>query len=143
MDHLKRLCVRDQVTEKIHFLGWQSSLKAFSFMQLADVNIIPHKSNAHTDNTIPHKLFHSMMVGKPLLVSTSDPLKRVVNETASGLVFQANDPRDFAEKIKVLYEDKEMAKKYGENGRKATLEGNLNWDFEQTKLINLYKQILN
>jgi glycosyltransferase involved in cell wall biosynthesis len=143
IDHLNKISERDEVSDKVHFLGLQTNVKSFSFMQLADVNIIPHKSNAHTDNTIPHKLFHSMMVGKPVLVSSSDPLKRVVNETTSGLVFQANDPKDFADKIITLYEDRELAKKLGENGRKITLEGDLNWDFDQANLIKFYKQILN
>ena len=110
-------------------------------MKFADVNTIPHKSNGHTDNTIPHKLFQTMMVGKPVLVSSSDPLKRVVTSTQAGLIFKAGSAEDMALKIKQLYQDKILQTTMGENGLKATLAGSLNWEFDQQALISLYKKI--
>jgi glycosyltransferase involved in cell wall biosynthesis len=112
-------------------------------MHLADVNIIPHKSNEHTDNTIPHKLFQSMMSGRPLLVSSSDPLKRLVNSTSSGLVFEANNPQDFATKALMLYNDRKLGETLGANGRQITAEGTLNWDTEQQTFIRFYETVLN
>ena len=139
--HLNSLCNELEVSHHVHFLGHQSFAKFYSFMHLADVNIIPHKSNQHTDNTIPHKLFQSMMSGRPLLVSSSDPLRRLVNSTSSGLVFEANNPQDFATKVLTLYNDRTLGNTLGANGRQATTEGNLNWDTEQLQLIHFYRSL--
>ncbi len=141
LDHLNSLCNELEVSQHVHFLGHQSFAKFYSFMHLADVNIIPHKSNQHTDNTIPHKLFQSMMSGRPLLVSSSDPLRRLVNSTSSGLVFEANNPQDFASKVLKLYNDRTLGNTLGANGRQATAEGNLNWDTEQLQLIHFYRSL--
>jgi len=141
LDHLNSLCNGLEVSKHVHFLGHQSFAKFYSFMHLADVNIIPHKSNQHTDNTIPHKLFQSMMSGRPLLVSSSDPLRRLVNSTSSGLVFEANNPQDFASKVLTLYNDRTLGNTLGANGRQATAEGNLNWDTEQLRLIHFYRSL--
>jgi glycosyltransferase involved in cell wall biosynthesis len=141
LEHLNSLAKRLDVSAHVHFLGHQSFAKFYSFMHLADVNIIPHKSNQHTDNTIPHKLFQSMMSGRPLLVSSSDPLRRLVNSTSSGLVFEANNPQDFASKALMLYNDRAMANTLGANGRKATAEGDLNWDTEQQQLVHFYNSL--
>ena len=141
LDHLNSLCNDLEVSQHVHFLGHQSFAKFYSFMHLADVNIIPHKSNQHTDNTVPHKLFQSMMSGRPLLVSSSDPLRRLVNSTSSGLVFEANNPQDFASKILTLYNDRTLGNTLGANGRQATAEGNLNWDTEQLQLIHFYRSL--
>ncbi len=141
--HLQRVSIEAGVAGHVHFLGHQAFDKFYSFMHLADVNIIPHKSNEHTDNTIPHKLYQSMMSGRPVLVSSSDPLKRVVNATASGLVFTANNPQDFAAKILLLYHDKNLCNTLGRNGKNATAEGTLNWDHEQILLIDFYKRLFN
>lgn len=141
MGHLQRLAESKQVQDKVFFLGRQPFEKFYSFMKFADLNTIPHKSNGHTDNTIPHKLFQTMMVGKPVLVSSSDPLKRVINLTKAGVVFKAGDPQDMALKIKQLYKDKEQQRIMGENGIKATLQGDFNWEHDQQKLIGLYKKI--
>ncbi|MDH4089028.1 MAG: glycosyltransferase family 4 protein [Cyclobacteriaceae bacterium] len=141
--HLQNVTKAAEVEDHVHFLGYQPFDKFYSFMHLADVNIIPHKSNEHTDNTIPHKLFQSMMSGRPLLVSSSHPLKRVVNATSSGLVFNANNPQDFAAKILLLYQDKDLCNTLGNNGKRATANGTLNWDAEQIILVDFYKRIFN
>jgi glycosyltransferase involved in cell wall biosynthesis len=82
-----------------------------------------------------------MMSGRPLLVSSSDPLRRLVNSTSSGLVFEANNPQDFASKVLTLYNDRTLGNTLGANGRQATTEGNLNWDTEQLQLIHFYRSL--
>ena len=137
MKNLQRL-VTERKLSNVHFLGYQPFSKFFSYMSLADVNVIPHQSNGHTDHTIPHKLFQGMMTGKPILVSSSAPLKRVVESCQSGLVFKAGDESDFATKVNELYSDRELCAMLGANGKKATLEGDLNWEHEQEKLLDIY-----
>src|SRR5690606_16054350 len=98
----------------VHFIGYQPFRKFYSYMSQASVNVIPHQSNGHTDNTIPHKLFQGMMAGKPLLVSSSAPLKRVVEACGSGLVFEAGNPQDFADKVKQLAADPALCERLGQ-----------------------------
>ncbi len=140
MDSLK-LLVEELKLSNVHFFGYQPFSKFFSYMSLADVNVIPHQSNGHTDNTVPHKLFQGMMTGKPLLVSSSAPLRRIVETFNSGLVFEAGNPKDFSDKVNSLYENKNHREELGNNGIKATREGNLNWETTQKILVDLYKTI--
>ncbi len=140
MNSLQKL-VRSHSLQNVHFFGYQPFSKFYSYMSLADVNVIPHQSNGHTDNTVPHKLFQGMMTGKPLLVSSSTPLKRLVEKYQSGLVFEAGNSRDFAEKVLMLYNDSSLSKKLGNNGKRVTLEEDINWEHDQKKLINLYQML--
>jgi glycosyltransferase involved in cell wall biosynthesis len=142
MDRLKAQVLELNVSRQVYFLGHQPFAKFFSYMRFADVNVIPHKSNAHTDNTVPHKLFEAMMVGKPVLVSSSTPLKRIVSSTNSGLVFQAGSSHDCSEKILELFENKELCHRLGNNGVQATLHGGLNWETTQKSLIDLYRSLV-
>ncbi len=112
-------------------------------MHLADVNVIPHQSNGHTDNTVPHKLFQGMMAAKPLLVSSSAPLKRLIDQHEAGLVFSAGDSKDFADKILELYQNKDLRNQLGENGRKVSMDGQLNWETTQKTLVQLYNSLFN
>ena len=125
----------------VHFFGYQPFSKFYSYMKLAAVNVIPHQSNGHTNNTVPHKLFQGMMAGKPLLVSSSAPLKRLVEKYQSGLVFEAGNDRDFARKVEELFGNESFSMALGENGRVATLIGKLNWDEDQHHLVNLYQKL--
>lgn len=142
MESLKSL-VNQQHVHNVHFLGFQPFSKFYSYMHLADVNVIPHQSNGHTDNTVPHKLFQGMMAARPLLVSSSAPLKRLVDQHHAGLVFSAGDPKDFANKVLELYQNKGLRTQLGENGRRASMDEDLNWETTQRTLIQLYISLLN
>jgi glycosyltransferase involved in cell wall biosynthesis len=141
MENLKRHVESLDLSNRVFFLGRQPFSKFYSFMRHADVNVIPHKSNSHTDHTIPHKLFQGMMVGKPVLVSSSAPLKRIMDIAKAGLVFHAGDAEDLANKITLLYTDKNLCKQLGDNGIRATIEGKMNWETDQVVLLELYKNI--
>lgn len=141
MAYLRELALRKNVADRVHFLGRKPGHLFYSYMKYADVNIIPHKSNGHTDNTIPHKLFQAMMVGKPVIVSSSAPLKRIVTHTQAGLVFEAGNAQNLAEVIGSLYKAKNLQKELGENGIKATTHGNMNWEHDQQNLVELYRQL--
>ena len=82
-----------------------------------------------------------MMSGKPLLVSSSAPLKRLIEKHQAGLVFEAGNYLDFADKVKVLYTNSELRNQLSKNGIKASLEGDLNWETTQQELINLYQSL--
>jgi glycosyltransferase involved in cell wall biosynthesis len=140
MSNLRAL-VEQLGLRNVHFLGYQHFPKFYSYMRHASVNVIPHQSNGHTDNTVPHKLFQGMMAGRPLLVSSSAPLKRYVEACESGVVFQAGDDKDFAAKVMILYKDAALSSKLGANGIRATVNGSLNWETTQTSLIKLYQSI--
>lgn len=142
MNNLREKVIKQNLENRVIFLGRQPFTKFYSFMKFTDANIIPHQSNPHTDNTVPHKLFQAMMVGKPVIVSSSAPLKRIVSEYGSGVVFEAGDQKDLAEKIMKLYQDKSLQHECGINGKKATLNGTLNWENEQEKLVALYSKLL-
>lgn len=141
MSFLKNLCNKNGIEQSVFFLGRQPFEKFYSYMRFASANIIPHKSNGHTDNTVPHKLFQAMMVGRPLIVSSCSPLKRIVKAANSGVIFEADNAKDLSEKILLLFRNKDLQKELGENGIKATIQGTLNWEHEQKSLQSLYNTL--
>lgn len=140
MRYLEALVAKYQLANQIKFFGRQPFHRFFSFMKYASANIIPHKSNGHTDHTVPHKLFQAMMVGKPVIVSDSAPLKRIVEIAQSGLVFEADNSVDLSKKIVELYQDNSLQERLGRNGIQATGE-KLNWETDQQKLVALYREM--
>ncbi len=129
------------VEDKVQFFGYQPFNKFYSYMSNASANVIPHNFNGHTNNTVPHKLFQSMMAGKPLIVSSCKPLKRIVNNTNSGLVFEADNARDFARCVRELYNDKNLREKFGENGRQQSISGEYNWEVTAHSLMKVYQNL--
>ena len=140
---LEILIEQYNLSEQVKLYGYQPFSTFFSFMSQADANVIPHHSNAHTDNTIPHKIFQCMQVKRPLVVSSSTPIRRVVEETASGVVFEAGNPRDVARVLRNLYENRDLRDRLAQNGYLATQEGAYNWEHTEQTLLNLYRHLFN
>ena len=140
VNKLKTLTEELNLSEHVTFHGQRPFSEVLSFMSVADINIIPHISNEHTDNTIPHKLFQIMMSEKPLLVSSSPTLARVTRKYDAGWIFDAGNPRSFASKIHEITCSQELAKKKCENALEAAM-GELSWENEQIKLIKLMDSI--
>ncbi len=140
---LTDLARSNHVLDRVKINGYQPFYKFFSYMSYADINLIPHNRNGHTDNTIPHKLFQGMMVAKPVLVSDAPPLKRIVEAADSGLVFEAGNPEDFADKVERIFLNKEIANRLGTNGFNATTKGDFNWENTSKELVAMYEEITN
>ena len=141
-DWLENLIQQHGVEEQVKINGYQPFSKFFSYMAYADINLIPHNRNGHTDNTIPHKLYQGMMVAKPVLVSDAPPLKRVVESLESGLVFEAGNAKDFAQKVEQLYLDKALYAQLGQNGYNATVNSDSNWEATGKQLVTAYHTLL-
>ncbi len=128
-------------SEYLELVDWVPSYKVNSYIAASDVCLVPHNDYEHTQTTVPHKLFQYMMMKKPVVVSSCRPLKRIVEETQSGIVFRVNDPSDLARCLVNLYRGGDVdAKKYGENGQKAAL-GSYSWKNDSKRLIKMYHNL--
>jgi len=137
-DSLKELAKTEGVEQMIEFTGWKSYKEMQRYFGRADVCLIPHVKNDHTDSTIPHKLFQYMYAGKPTIASNCIPIQRIIEETNCGLVYTYDKPEDFARKIIMLEHSPELYNKFKVNGIKA-VETQYNWDRDKQRLINIYE----
>lgn len=137
---LKELVAKYNLTKSVIFVGYRPFEEVSTIMQQTNVNIIPHLANAHTDNTIPHKLFQIMMSKSLLLVSSCKPLQRIVKKYDAGLVFKANDAKDFSEKVIDIHQNYNQYQIKTENAFNAVMHKDENWEAESAKLLSLYTE---
>jgi len=141
MRHLKNIITKEEINkQKIIFTGYKPFSKMYSYLNICDICLVPHNYSEHTDTTIPHKLFQYMLMRKPAIVSNCRPLARIVKETKSGLVFQANNAEDLARKILILFNNKKLRVQLGRNGERAVLK-KYNWQNDAEVLLSLYRSL--
>ncbi len=128
------------LTGNVVFEGWQPQENIRSFVKRADVGLIPHVKSVQTDASIPHKLGYYMSEELPVITSNCTSLERMVKEHHAGLVFESENPQDLANKINEILNSETVAKKLGENGKKAA-EKTFNWDSTIQPLINFYANL--
>ena len=128
------------LNECVKFWGKVPFQRVSSYMIHSDVNIIPHNSNRQTEAVIPHKLFQSMLSGRPTLVSSCAPLKRVIQSCDGGWVFEADNPASCAQQLVRIYQAQEEEMKRVERA-KAAASGPLSWEASGDRLSDFYARL--
>jgi glycosyltransferase involved in cell wall biosynthesis len=136
---LERLTKRLDLSGCVDFVGWVDVPEMYRHIQLANLGIIPHRRNPHTDSTIPNKLFDYMALAKPVVASDLTPLERIISETGCGRTFRAEDPDSCARAL-IECSESSLACALGENGRRAVVE-KYNWHVAGKALMELYESL--
>lgn len=139
-DELKELAESLGVNDCVTFTGRLPLDEAMEEVRQASIGLVPHLKSPHTEATVPHKLFQYMALGRPVLVSDCAPLKRIVEETDSGGVFEAGDANSFAKQALALGADSETLAAAGAAGRAAAL-GEWNLEHEADALVGMYDEL--
>lgn len=102
----------------------------------ADIGVIPYPPNRlHFSYAMPAKLSDYMASGKPIISTNLKEIENLIKTYKCGLV--AKDWKEFELHIERLYFDRDLARKLGENGRKAA-EKHFNYEIlADTLLQNL------
>lgn len=124
----------------VEFAGWKDPSSFHSYITASRLCISPLLRNAHHDTTYANKLFQYISMGRPVLVSDCPAQANLVRATGCGLVHQAGNAADFAEKVLSLYHDPEVRMNMGEKGREFILE-HFTWDKTSRALISFYREL--
>lgn len=87
------------------------------------------------------KFFEYMNAGLPIICSDFPTWTKFIKTYECGIVVNQYDGKAIEKAINTLRQDRNYAKRLGENGRRAVIE-ELNWKVEETKLLNWYKELL-
>ena len=137
VEQLKVHAERHEVTNQVVFEGWQDVSLFPSYVKAAAVCLSPLLRNRHHDTTFANKLFQYMAMGKPVVVSDSTAQKEVVQHEDAGLIFTAGNAGELADRLMLLYRDRALSQRLGNNGKIAVAE-RWNWDITSKGLLDMY-----
>lgn len=134
--HVQELSVGDRVLLR----EWRPLKEIEGLIRESHVGLVPHVKSAHTDSTIPHKLFQYMAERKPVIVSNCAPLERIVSESGCGLVYRSGDYGSLAACAKHLYISPSVREQMGNAGYEA-VQNKYNWNIAGRELLRVYRHI--
>lgn len=137
---LRKLVRELGMQQKIIFTGWVEPEKMYEIISSSYIGVVPHVKCELVDTTVPHKLFHYMGKGKPVVVTDAVPLKRVVSGESCGIVVPSGDTHGMTEAFRKLLSDRELGHRLGINGLQAVLR-KYNWQAESEELIRAYDSL--
>ena len=90
---------------------------------------------------MPHKMFDYMREGVPLIApSFAVEIRRIVEESHSGLLVEVTDPKDIARAILHLLRNEDEARQLGQNGR-AMVEAKYHWGYDEQRLLDVFASL--
>lgn len=108
------------------------------YLKSADILLLPNKKgNSNSErHTSPLKLFEYMAAGRPIIASKLPSLMEILNDN-NCLFFEPNNPKDLAEKIKLLFLNFDLAKNIAERARLDVSQ--YIWEKRANKIFNFIK----
>jgi len=135
---MQRLADQLNLNNFVNFTGRIPDEQLLSILNTTDICVNPDVWNEMNDKSTMNKVMEYMALGKPI-VQYELKEGRFSAQKAS-LYANPNDRNDFAKKILILIQDKNLRNKMGTFG-KHRIKQELNWDIEEPKLIELYRTI--
>lgn len=92
-------------------------------------------------NALPIKLFEYMAAGIPVVISDFPLWRQIVEDAGCGIIVDPYDEKAITEAVNRLLSDRKLAKRMGDNGRRAVRE-KYSWEHEADILLKAYRSIL-
>jgi len=102
------------VSDRVIFTGMIPYDMVPKYISAMDICLIPFKQNSIANNALPIKLFEYMACEKPVISTNISPVKSLVGDD----IFYAANSKEYANKIDLLYQNKDLRTKKGKIGRK-------------------------
>lgn len=92
-------------------------------------------------STFPVKMYEYMAAGIPVIASNFPIWREIVESSDCGICVDPLNPGEIAEAIEFLFDNREIARKMGENGRRVVFE-KYSWENEEKKLLDIYEELM-
>lgn len=142
LEPLRQRCLKQQVTDRVTLLPFQSRETLPDMLAAADVGLIVQKSNVIGFN-MPSKTQLLLASGRPIVASVplSGTAAQAVRQSQGGLVVKPQSPYHLAQAILRLYQNPQLARQLGQQGRQHAIE---QYSFEQalTRYEALFERVL-
>jgi glycosyltransferase involved in cell wall biosynthesis len=128
------------LSDRVEMVGQVPYERVPSYIAASKLCISPVRAlseDAHTSTY--HKVFEYMALGKPVVVSDTRVMARIIKDAGCGLLFEPGNSRDLAAKILELT-DERLRIEMGERAMRAVKE-KYNWASQGEKLVRLYTEI--
>ncbi len=114
-EHLQKMIVDKGLEDEIVFLGFTKN--PHRFMQACDAVVL-----ATPCETFGLVVIEAMQVGTAVVATNQCGPLEIIEDKRSGLLFENASSRDLADKIKMLYDDRNFCRTLAENGKVSALE---------------------
>lgn len=141
LDQVQQI-IKDRNIGNVTLLPFQPYEEISHVFSLGDVSLVISKPGVGA-NSVPSKTWSIMSASRPVLANFDEnELKTIIKENNCGIFTKAGDKVAFTDAILKLYNDRDLCKEMGKNGRKFVME-NLTKEVGTQKYVDVIKSFEN
>jgi glycosyltransferase involved in cell wall biosynthesis len=125
---------------KVRYLGKVPFEEVSEYYSSADIGIVCFLPERNHIKAMPNKLFEYMAAGLPVIASDFPLWKKIIDDAGCGICVDPTNPKEIAGAILHLFNNPQLRKQMGENGRRA-VEEKYNWKRESERLLRAYEKL--
>jgi len=127
--------------DEVNYLGYMNYEQIIECLKKASIGIVCYQPVPNHYLTFPNKIFEYMSAGVAVIASNFPLYKEVIHASKCGFTIDPTDPEVLADNLEKLLSDPGMLRIFQRNGWES-VNSNYNWDVEEKKLLQSYKQII-
>lgn len=140
LDSVKQI-IKDMNINNVHLLPFQPYEDISHVFSLGDVSLVISKPGVGA-NSVPSKTWSIMSASRPVLANFDEnELKDIIENNKCGIFTKAGDKQAFIDAILKLYNNRELCKEYGQNGREFVMK-NLTKEVGTKKYVDVIKSVV-
>lgn len=140
LENVKRT-VAEKKLENVHLLPFQPYEDISHVFSLGNVSLVISKPGTGAAS-VPSKTWSIMSASRPVLANFDEnELKDIVEKNHCGIFTKAGDKEAFKQSIITLYENLDLCKEMGKNGRQFVME-NLTREVGTQKYVEVIKSVV-
>lgn len=132
--------IKEREIKNMTLLPFQPYEEISHVFSLGDASLVISKPGVG-ENSVPSKTWSIMSAARPVLANFDEnELKTIVGNNQCGIFTKAGDKVAFREAIMQLYDNRELCKEYGKNGR-AFIMKNLTREIGTSRYVEVIKSL--
>ena len=133
-DKLNKILHDNEITEDVHFLGWQR--KAQDILSLMDISVLPSLAEG-----VPKSVMEAMTLGKPIIATDVGGTRSLFEDGKHGFLIAPNSTEEIAKKLAILCKNKELRNSMGKASQEHAFK---NFSIRQNidSLEELYQDLI-
>ena len=117
-ENIEKIICENNLQERVKLLGFLNSDEMKETIRKCRFVVVP----SICYENCPYSVMEALAIGKPVIGTNLGGIPELIEEAKTGLAYKFDDIDDLASKMKIFFEDSELAKQFGKNAKEEAKE---------------------
>lgn len=134
---IKEIIKENKLEDRIKLLGFLNKKEMTEATSKCKFVVVPSTGYENC----PYSLLEALAIGKPVIGSNMGGIPELINDNENGFIFKYNDIDDLSKKMKLLFEDEKLVKKFSKKSKELAKE-NYSREKYYKDLMDIYEKVI-